>query len=97
MINFRKLHRKSAPIVFIPLFLSALTGVAYRLGRDWFSLSGLSAGFLLSLHEGRFLGRPLVPVYVLLVGLGLLGMVVTGSTMIKWQGKSSRRHRARRT
>ncbi len=90
MINFRKLHRKSAPIVFIPLFLSALTGVAYRLGRSWFGISGQTAGFLLNLHEGRFLGKPLVPVYVLLVGLGLLVMVVTGVTMIKWQRKTSK-------
>jgi PepSY-associated TM region len=90
MINFRKLHRKSAPIVFIPLFLSALTGVAYSLGRNWFGIPGEIAGFLLNLHEGRFLGKPLVPVYVLLVGLGLLGMVVTGVTMIKWQRKASK-------
>lgn len=90
MINFRKIHRKSAPILFIPLFLSALTGIAYRLGRSWFNIPGEMAGFLLSLHEGRFLGQPLVPVYVLLVGLGLIGMIVTGVSLIKWPRKPSK-------
>lgn len=90
MINFRKLHRQSAPIVFIPLILSALTGIAYRLGRTWFGIPKEIANIFLSIHEGRFLGKPLVPVYVLLVGLGLLGMIVTGFTLIKWQGKASK-------
>lgn len=90
MINFRKLHRQSAPIVFIPLILSALTGIAYRLGRNWFGLPKEIADIFLSIHQGEFLGKPLVPVYVLLVGLGLLGMIVTGFTMIKWQGKPSK-------
>lgn len=88
MINYRQIHRKSAPILFIPLFLSALTGIAYRLGRSWFNIPGEMAGFLLSLHEGRFLGQPLVPVYVLLVGLGLIGMIFTGFSLIKWQKKN---------
>lgn len=90
MINFRKLHRKSAPIVFIPLILSALTGIGYRLGRTWFGIPSEIAEIFLNIHEGRFLGKPLVPVYVLLVGLGLLGMIVTGFTLIKWQRKTSK-------
>jgi uncharacterized iron-regulated membrane protein len=90
MINFRKLHRKSAPIIFLPLLLSALTGVAYSLGRTWFDIPGKTANFLMTVHEGRYLGKPLVPIYVLLVGLGLLGMIVTGLTLIKWQRKTSK-------
>lgn len=90
MINFRKLHRQSAPLVFIPLILSALTGIAYRLGRTWFGIPKEIANIFMSIHEGRFLGKPLVPVYVLLVGLGLLGMIVTGFTLIKWPGKTSK-------
>ncbi len=34
--TFRKLHRIVAPIVFLPLFMTVITGVAYRLGRNWF-------------------------------------------------------------
>jgi uncharacterized iron-regulated membrane protein len=90
MMNLRKLHRKVAPILFLPLLLSALTGIAYRVGRNWFGIPNEVAEFFLTLHEGRFLGQPLVPVYVLLVGLGLVGMIVTGLAMIKRQRKTSR-------
>jgi len=82
MMNLRKLHRKSAPILFLPLFLTAITGVAYRVGRAWFGLPEAVAEFLMTLHEGRFLGQALVPFYVLLMGLGLLGMLITGIVMV---------------
>lgn len=82
-MNLRKLHRKIAPILFTPLLLTALTGVAYRIGRSWFGLSDEFGDFMMLLHEGRFLGRPIVPIYVLLVGLGLLGITISGITLIK--------------
>ncbi len=82
-MNLRKLHRKTAPILFIPLLLTALTGIAFRVGRSWFGLSDGFGDFMMVLHEGRFLGKPIVPIYVLLVGLGLVGMVVSGITLIK--------------
>lgn len=82
MMNLRKLHRKSAPILFLPLFLTAITGVAYRVGRAWFGIPKAVAKFLMTLHEGRFLGQALVPFYVLLTGLGLLGMLITGVVMV---------------
>ena len=90
MSNFRwrKLHRKIAPIVFLPLFLCAITGIFYRLGYSWFSLSREQGELLLSIHEGSYLGNQLKPVYVLLVGLGLLGMIVSGLTMTKLFGDS---------
>jgi hypothetical protein len=84
-MNFRKLHRQSAPILFIPLLLTALTGVVYRLGRSWFDIPDGVADFLMMVHEGGFLGAPLVPFYVLLIGLGLLGMVATGLAILKPQ------------
>lgn len=89
MMNLRKLHRQVAPIVFLPLLLSALTGIGYRIGRNWFNISDGVAEFFLTIHEGRYLGQPLVPVYVLLVGLGLVGMIVTGLVMIKRKPKIS--------
>lgn len=89
MIPLRQLHRKAAPILFLPLMLTAMTGVAYQVGRTGFGLPGAISGRLLALHEGRFLGPTLVPVYVLLLGLGLLGMVATGLWMIL-QGRPSK-------
>jgi uncharacterized iron-regulated membrane protein len=88
-MDLRKLHRKTAPIVFIPLVLTAVTGVAYRLGRSWFGIPDGVAEFFMTIHEGRFLGESLVPVYVLLVGLGLLGMITTGLVMLKPKRQSS--------
>jgi uncharacterized iron-regulated membrane protein len=87
--SFRKLHRKLAPILFLPLFLTAITGVAYRLGRSWFDIPGSLAGWLLTFHRGSFLGNALAPVYVLLMGLGLIGLIVTGLTMIRRQRNKS--------
>lgn len=82
MMNLKKLHRKSAPILFLPLFLTAITGIGYRIGNTWFGIPGSVADFFMTLHEGRFLGQALAPVYVLLVGLGLLGLLVTGIVMV---------------
>jgi uncharacterized iron-regulated membrane protein len=82
-MNFRKLHRKTAPLLFLPLLLTALTGVAYRVGRAWFGLPDNVANVLMTIHEGRFLGRPLVPIYVLLMGLGLVGLITTGLTLLR--------------
>ncbi|MFZ1029345.1 MAG: PepSY domain-containing protein [Limnoraphis robusta] len=87
-MNLRKLHRKIAPILFIPLLISALTGVAYRIGRSWFGLSDEFGDLMMFLHEGRFLGKPIVPIYVLLVGLGLLGMIVSGLVLVKQRKQS---------
>lgn len=83
-----KLHRKIAPIIFIPLFLTAFTGIAYRLGRSWMGLSEEKADILLIIHQGEFLGEPLVPIYVLSVGLGLIAMLVTGLTMVRLTQKN---------
>jgi hypothetical protein len=88
-LNFRTLHRKSAPIIFIPLFLTALTGIAFRLGRTWFGIPDDVAEWFLVIHQGEFLGQMLVPIYVLLMGMGLLGMIITGLTMLRRKNNPS--------
>ncbi len=85
-INFRKLHRQVAPIIFIPLLLSAITGVAYRLGEDWFGIEGDAAEIFMVIHQGSYLGKELRPFYVLLLALGVIGLIVTGLTMTKFFG-----------
>jgi uncharacterized iron-regulated membrane protein len=87
--NFRTLHRKSAPIIFLPLFLTALTGVAYQLGRTLFGTNYDVAKWFLFVHQGEFLGQMLVPIYVLLMGVGLLGMMITGLTLLPRKNKST--------
>lgn len=83
--NFRQFHRKAAPIVFLPLLATAITGVIYRVGRSG-GMSGAIAGQVMSIHTGEFLGEAIVPFYVLLSGLSLVAMVVTGLTM--WRSRS---------
>ncbi len=85
---FRKLHRKTALIIFLPLLISALTGIIYRLGKSWFGMSNKVGNIFMVIHQGEYLGTPLVPVYVLLVGLGLLGMIVTGLSMTGISGNN---------
>jgi len=81
---FRKWHRNLAPVVLLPLLLTVSTGVIYRLAKDWFGLSRDQVHFLMSIHEGEYLGDTLKPFYVLFNGLGLLWMLVTGGVML-WQ------------
>jgi uncharacterized iron-regulated membrane protein len=88
-MDMRRLHRKLAPVIIIPLLLTAFSGMAFRTGRSWFGLSDDFGDFMMVIHEGRFLGKSLVPVYVLLVGAGLMAMVATGFSMIKKRRKHS--------
>ena len=76
--TLRQLHRQLAPIIMLPFLVTAITGVAYRLGKSWFGLSRDQVHFLMVIHEGEYLGKQLEPVYVLLNGLGLLFMLITG-------------------
>lgn len=78
----RILHRTLAPIVLLPLLVTIATGVAYRLGKSWFGLERDRVHFLMVIHEGEYLGKFLEPIYVLLNGLGLLWMLVTGSVLV---------------
>ena len=84
-VRLRQAHAWLAPLVLAPLLLSAVTGVGYRLLRDWGGLSRDQAHPLMVLHEGEWLqgwvGEVGETLYVLLNGLGLLWMLVTGGFM----------------
>lgn len=84
----RQAHALLAPVVLAPLLLTACTGVAYRVLKDWFGWERNRAHGLMTLHEGEWLKAWFGPhgetVYVLLNGLGLLWMLGTGATMV-WQ------------
>jgi len=83
--RLRQAHAWLAPVVLAPLLLSALTGVGYRLLRDWGGLSRDQTHPLMVLHEGEWLHAWVGPLgetlYVLLNGLGLLWMLATGGYM----------------
>ncbi|WP_199248994.1 PepSY domain-containing protein [[Phormidium] sp. ETS-05] len=82
--NYRTMHRMVAPIFFLPLLVSATTGVAYRISRSWLGMSRSEADIFLVIHEGKYLGEIFQPIYVLLVGLGLVSIIITGVSMIRW-------------
>ena len=78
----RALHRRIAPLMVLPLLVTVTTGVGYRLARDWFDVDKENVHWLMTLHEGEWLGPTLEPVVVLLNALGLLWMLVTGATLL---------------
>ncbi len=91
--QFRQLHQTVAPFVILPLSITILTGVTYRLAKSWFGLSREQVHWLMTLHEAEYLGQIGEPIYVLLNGLGALWMLVTGSVMV-WQNLSRWRRQA---
>jgi hypothetical protein len=67
--------------IAIPLFVSASTGIIYRISRAWFGLPKEQVKIFMDIHQGSYLGPSLRVVYILLVGLGLLFILVTGIQM----------------
>ena len=90
-MNWRKIHRFIAPILFLPLLLTTITGVIYRVGRSWFGMSKELGKVFLDIHQGAFLGADLRTFYVLLDGLGLIGLIITGLVMSGMFGRKRRR------
>ncbi|MEB3200403.1 MAG: peptidase [Synechococcaceae cyanobacterium] len=86
--RLRQLHALMAPLVLAPLLVTAITGMAYRVLRDWGGMGRRATHGLMVIHEGEWL-RPLLgesaeTLYVVLNGLGLLWMLTSG-TMLLWQ------------
>jgi len=81
MRSLRKLHRQVAPIVFLPLLLSASTGVLFRVARSWFGASKETGEIIMYFHQGSFFGHELKVFYIILNGLGVLVMLLTGIMM----------------
>ena len=84
-VRLRQAHATLAPLVLAPLLLTVISGVSYRLLRDWAGLNRDQAHLLMVLHEGEWLKVWFGPngetLYVLLNGLGLLWMLATGASM----------------
>ena len=79
--NSRQFHKSLAPWVFLPLFVSALTGLFYRIFKDFLGYSRDEVHWLMSLHEGEWLGDNGELIYVILNSLGLIWMLITGFQM----------------
>ena len=79
--NSRQFHKSLAPWVFLPLFISALTGLFYRITKDLLGYTRDEVHWLMSLHEGEWLGDNGELIYVILNSLGLIWMLMTGIQM----------------
>ena len=79
--NSRQFHKSLAPWVFLPLFISALTCTFYRISKDLLGYSRDEVHWLMSLHEGEWLGDNGELIYVILNSLGLIWMLITGLQM----------------
>lgn len=89
--QFRRLHRALAPLMVIPLLLTLITGCLYQ----FVDLAGEGDTFawMLALHKGHFGAFNLEFVYPFLNALGLLTLLVTGTTL--WlQSRHRRRKRS---
>ncbi len=77
--DLRHLHRMLAPIMLLPLVLTAITGTVYQivdlLGK------GDSFDWLLDLHKGHFGVLNLEVVYPFLNALGLFALLFTGISL----------------
>ena len=87
LVRVRELHQRIAPFVLLPLFVTVCSGVGYRLARDWFGASREQVHWLMTLHEGEWLGPTLEPVVVLMNAVGLLWMLITGFALLieRWR------------
>ncbi|MFM7376136.1 MAG: PepSY domain-containing protein [Chthoniobacterales bacterium] len=75
-------HRALGVALALPLALTAVTGVAYELGQSWFGISEETADFLMTIHEGAWLGKNLKVYYVVVTGSGLLALGMFGLALL---------------
>ena len=89
LVRLRELHRSMAPLVLAPLLITVMSGVSYRLARDWFGATRDQVHWLMVVHEGEWLGETLEPIVVLLNAIGLLWMLITGAVILfdRWRRK----------
>jgi uncharacterized iron-regulated membrane protein len=90
LVQLRRLHAALAPVVLAPLLLTVISGMSYRLLKDWAGLGRDQVHWLMVLHEGEWLGPWAEPIYVLLNGLGLLWMLGTGAALLSQRWRHSR-------
>ncbi len=79
----RRMHRMLGLILMLPLAASAVTGILFKVGEDWFHFSEGTLDLLMSIHQGSWLGKTARPFYVLFIGLGLLALGIYGLRLTK--------------
>lgn len=72
--SFRVLYRQLLSILYWCLLVTTLTGIIISLNNYLIPLPIFIRKVLVSLHQGAFLGSKIAPVYILLLGLGILAL-----------------------
>ena len=93
--RLRMIHRKLAPWLLPFLLLSAISGIIYRVGRSWFDFTNETGGIVLIFHAGELFGWNGSVVYVIILGLGLLFLVISGLWM--WKTSQSPKNKIRKS
>ena len=88
-VNLRTVHRTIGKVLFPFLTVTAVTGLTYRIGRNWFGMSKETGEVVRSIHEGSIVGKAFAPIYVLVVGLALLAMIGAGVSMWRRSARSA--------
>ena len=92
----RHWHRIAGLALMIPLAASAITGIGFRVSQAWCGWTKAQAQWMLDVHQGTLLfGSNYRAYYVIVIGLGLLGLVTTGATMLGWIKTTPRSSSAR--
>ena len=79
----RAWHRVLGAVFLLPLAATAVTGMLYRTGLVWFGISEETAEFLMTIHEGAWLGRSLKVYYSVVTGCGLLALGFFGLALLR--------------
>ena len=92
---FHKSYSNIARILFIPLLITAITGIFLGLSDRFRVFPTAVANVLMVVHQGEFLGRKLVPFYVLLMGLGVfvIGLITLIDSRDNLISRRTRRNR----
>ncbi|MFQ3584687.1 MAG: PepSY domain-containing protein [Cyanobacteriota bacterium] len=77
-MTIRKIHRFLAPILFLPLVVTVLTGSLYQIA---LLNQNFDYYWLIQIHKGHWGPLNLQAIYPFLNGMGLLVMVATGLSM----------------
>jgi hypothetical protein len=76
-------HRVLGGALLLPLMVTAVTGILYKIGQAWFGLSEETADLLMTIHEGGWLGKNLKVYYTVVLGCGLLALGFFGLALLR--------------
>ncbi len=76
--KLRKSHSLLGVIFSLPFLISAVTGIAYHVGNKWLHADEKTLKLIMNLHQGSWLGPDLRPFYMLLIGIPLIFLCLSG-------------------